>query len=80
MDADERQIEAKVWALVNETYETGMNSIAQSGSAGINKNLSPTQNDGANIALPISKNSQSFSLLKQPGSMLNAHLITVSVV
>lgn len=54
--------------------------IAQLGMTGINKNFNPTQNDGSNMAFPISKNSDSFSLLKQPGSMLNAHLITVSVV
>lgn len=68
-----------IWVCVDlPTYDTGIKPIAHSGKAGINKNFSPTQNDGANIALPISKNSE--SLLKQPGSMLNVHLITASVV
>lgn len=58
----------------------GIKSKAHPGKTGINKNLMPTINDGANIAFPIAINSDSFSLSKQPGSMLNVHLITFSVV
>lgn len=57
-----------------------MKSKAHIGIIGINRNFNPVKNDGANIAFPKSKNSDSFSKLKQSGSMLNVHLITFSVV
>lgn len=63
-----------------ETYGMGIISNAQCGKIGKAKNFNPTKNDGANNAFPADKNSDSCSLLKHPGSMLNAHLITFSVV
>lgn len=57
-----------------------MRSSAHCGSNGMAKNFNPANSDGANIRFPAFKNSDSSSLLKQPGSMLNVHFITFSVV
>lgn len=69
-----------IWKIDQSTYGTGMRSNAHSGRIGTAKNLSPAIIDGSKIFFPTSRNSDSCSLLKQPGSMLNVHLITFSVV
>lgn len=58
----------------------GIMSNAHCGKIGIAKNFNPTKIDGANNDFPANKNSDSCSLLKHPGSILNAHLMTFSVV
>lgn len=62
------------------TYGMGIISNAHCGKNGIVKNFNPTKNDGAYNAFSAATNSDSCSLSKHPGSMLNAHLMTFSVV
>lgn len=62
------------------THGTGMRSSTHCGSNGMAKNFNPANSDGVNNLFPAFKNSDSSTLLKQPGSMLNVHFITFSVV
>lgn len=64
----------------NSTYGIGKMFVTKCGKRSDDINFKPTQNDGSNISRPIAKNSDSFSLSKHFGSMLNEHLITFCVV
>lgn len=73
----------RFWVLkhyIKRIYGTGTKSWTHRGSTGIAKNFNPTKNDGAKSFLPACKNSDSWFLSKQPGSILNTLRTTFSVV
>lgn len=67
-------------SMEESTHGTGIRSHAHFGRSGMAKNFNAAKNDGVNIRFPAFKNSDSRSMSKHPGSMLNVHFITFSVV